>query len=429
MSSLCENTDSEKSITEEMIPKKVRFRDDDVVTNNNMLIDSSPEKSISWRDMLVGQSSKDTLIDLEKNDDLDILDGDIQKTFVDGIPSISFSDRIHKILIQYSRSHKGKEIMHGNSMEKISAAPNNDRIFGERNRNNKNISKEVGLMGISGSNSKGNSRLLSEPSRPSISKKEKLYNFKKSDSSLGLGTIPVGQARGGLERADPDLVAHHPSVAAGKGSRIFPTVELQTVPGDDTGLGSDGEGSKNQTDLEESRRTAVSLDVGNLDSGRHSAVVFHENTQAKETKNVHPSPVLPGGSVQRIPLKESMEVLAESISTFAKCNVEVDSSFKIAGQKEGANAPGQIWDSLDLFLLGKEEILLSDCSSFQGRPFRFLAGWTKHSDFANLVRARWNFADIINRIISIPPPHPDSGPDRIIWTKSASGVFSVRNAY
>ncbi|MBA0726178.1 hypothetical protein Golax_002025 [Gossypium laxum] len=41
----------------------------------------------------------------------------------------------------------------------------------------------------------------------------------------------------------------------------------------------------------------------------------------------------------------------------------------------------------------------------------------------------WVTEDIINRIISIPPPHPDSGSDRIIWTKSASGVFSVRSAY
>ncbi|MBA0611381.1 hypothetical protein Godav_012074, partial [Gossypium davidsonii] len=98
--SLGENTESGKSITEELIPKKVRFRNEDVDTNNNMLIDSSPEKSISWRDMLVGQSSKETLIDLEGKADLDILEGDIQKTFVDGVPSISFSDRIHKILIQ-----------------------------------------------------------------------------------------------------------------------------------------------------------------------------------------------------------------------------------------------------------------------------------------------------------------------------------------
>ncbi|MBA0636861.1 hypothetical protein Godav_000075 [Gossypium davidsonii] len=141
-----------------------------------------------------------------------------------------------------TRRHKGKEIMHGNSMKKISATPNNVRILRERNRNNKNISKEVGLMGISGPNFKGNSRILSEPSKPSISRKEKLYNLKKSDSSLGFGTIPVGQANGGLERSDPDLAAHHPSVAAGKGSRTFPTVELQTVLGDDTGLGFEGEG-------------------------------------------------------------------------------------------------------------------------------------------------------------------------------------------
>ncbi|MFQ6624568.1 hypothetical protein Gotur_003309 [Gossypium turneri] len=429
MSSLCENTDSEKSIIEELIPKKVRFRVDDVDTNNNMLIDSSPEKSISWRDMLVGQSSKDTLIDLEGKDDLDILDGDIQKTFVDGVPSISFSDRIHKILIQDTKRHKGKEIMHGNSMEKISAIPNNDRIVGERNSNNKSILKEVGLMGNCGPIFKGNSRILSEPSKPNTSRKEKFHNLKKSDSSLGIGIIPAGQARGVLERSDPDLVAHYPSVAAGKGSQTFTTDELQTVPGDDIGLGFEGEGSKNQPDLEESRRTVVSLDVGNLDSGRHSAVVFHENTQAKEMNNAHPSLVLPGGSVQRTPLKESMEVLTESISTFAKCNIEVDSSFKIGGQKEGVNVPGQIWDSLDLLSLGKEAVLLTDCSSFQGRPFRFLTGWTKHSDFSNLVRERWNFADIINRIISILPPHPDSGSDRIIWTKSASGVFSVKSAY
>ncbi|MBA0805364.1 hypothetical protein Gohar_004885 [Gossypium harknessii] len=100
MSSPCENTDFEKSITEELIPKKVHFRGGDVDTNNNMLIDSSLKKPISWMDMLVGQSSKDTLIDLEGKDDLNILDGDIQKTFVNGVPSISFSDRIHKIIIQ-----------------------------------------------------------------------------------------------------------------------------------------------------------------------------------------------------------------------------------------------------------------------------------------------------------------------------------------
>ncbi|KAL1071464.1 hypothetical protein V6Z11_D11G091000 [Gossypium hirsutum] len=46
----------------------------------------------------------------------------------------------------------------------------------------------------------------------------------------------------------------------------------------------------------------------------------------------------------------------------------------------------------------------------------------------DLFRA-WVPEDIINRIISIPPPHPNSGSDKIIWASSASGVFSVRSAY
>lgn len=47
MSSLCENSDFEKSIVEELIPKKVHFRGEDVDTMSNMMIDTTPEKPIS----------------------------------------------------------------------------------------------------------------------------------------------------------------------------------------------------------------------------------------------------------------------------------------------------------------------------------------------------------------------------------------------
>ncbi|MBA0664477.1 hypothetical protein Goklo_004466 [Gossypium klotzschianum] len=72
MSSLCENSGAEKSIADELIPKK----------------------------KLVGQSSKDASNGSEGKEDFDILDGDIQKSFVNGVSSITFSDRIHQILIQ-----------------------------------------------------------------------------------------------------------------------------------------------------------------------------------------------------------------------------------------------------------------------------------------------------------------------------------------
>ncbi|KAA3453051.1 Retrovirus-related Pol polyprotein LINE-1 [Gossypium australe] len=46
----------------------------------------------------------------------------------------------------------------------------------------------------------------------------------------------------------------------------------------------------------------------------------------------------------------------------------------------------------------------------------------------DLFRA-WVPEEVINRITSIPPPHPDSGADRVIWARSITGIFSVRSAY
>ncbi|MBA0585698.1 hypothetical protein Gorai_016465, partial [Gossypium raimondii] len=72
-SSFCENSGSDISNVEELIPKK---------------------------DKLVGHSAKVALNGPEEKEDFDILEGDIQKSFVNGIPSISFTNRIHQILIQ-----------------------------------------------------------------------------------------------------------------------------------------------------------------------------------------------------------------------------------------------------------------------------------------------------------------------------------------
>lgn len=41
----------------------------------------------------------------------------------------------------------------------------------------------------------------------------------------------------------------------------------------------------------------------------------------------------------------------------------------------------------------------------------------------------WVFEEVILRIVSIPPPYPSAGSDRIIWVPSSSGNFSIRGAY
>ncbi|KAA3476291.1 putative LRR receptor-like serine/threonine-protein kinase [Gossypium australe] len=41
----------------------------------------------------------------------------------------------------------------------------------------------------------------------------------------------------------------------------------------------------------------------------------------------------------------------------------------------------------------------------------------------------WLPDDKLKRIVSIPPPHPGDGEDRIIWARSGTGSFSIRSAY
>ncbi|XP_012453509.1 uncharacterized protein LOC105775544 [Gossypium raimondii] len=672
MSSLCENSNFEKSISEELTPKKVRFRGGDVDTNNIMMIDSSPEKPISWKDMLVGQSSKETFNDLEGKDDLDILEGDIQKSFVNGVPSISFSDRIHKILIQgmdntvilkllgrnigfsvlqnklynlwkpstalhmmdiengyflvkfqnkldcektlsegpwiifgqyltvqpwslafdptqaypnvvmawirfpglpgYLYNHKiiteigemvgkvvkldmntdnrtrgrfarlavyvdlekplntnkvGAEKENGNfgpwlivekkSRRKIRENVNNSfnslqsgkegsrfRVLNDKDshkeddegflldprrdkewrKNGKNNSKEVDLKEIGGPNSKVNDRPILEPNKSNSILKENSRNIDKSVSSLGNGDLTAGQIQGALGSSALELEAQQLSTTDGRGSRSFAAAEMQTIPGDGVGFRPEGESSKNRIVLKDSARDSivVSLDVGNLDSGRHSAVVFHKSFQSKENNNVHSpknfdsSLVLSSGSgSQRTSLKESMEYLTESISTFASPNLgfpdkskrkllwddlksaisNLSSPWLIMGdfnailsssdkkspvsigkrcdlfgnfvescelQDLGFNGPTLTWQRggtfvrldralandawvsafpqysvLHLIRIKSDHrpLLLSTASDLnisQSRPFRFLAGRAKHSDFSNLVKEKWNFA-------------------------------------
>ncbi|KAH1108509.1 hypothetical protein J1N35_012277 [Gossypium stocksii] len=81
-------------------PKKVRFKDKEDDMSVDMLTEPSPKHPTSWKDMLVGHPSKRDSISSNGKESFDFLEGDIQRSVVNGVPSITFSDRIHQILIQ-----------------------------------------------------------------------------------------------------------------------------------------------------------------------------------------------------------------------------------------------------------------------------------------------------------------------------------------
>ncbi|MBA0736955.1 hypothetical protein Gogos_010441, partial [Gossypium gossypioides] len=69
-------------------------------TSSDILIDLSSDQPTSWRDKLVGHSSISVNKRLDEKEHFDILKRDIQKSFVNGVPYITFLERIHQILIQ-----------------------------------------------------------------------------------------------------------------------------------------------------------------------------------------------------------------------------------------------------------------------------------------------------------------------------------------
>lgn len=84
---------------EDLIPKKVCFRDE----SNSMSFVEPVEKAsipkMSWKEKLVdGSSCEDN--GLEEQDDFEILEGDIHKSLIHGTPSIKFPERINQILIR-----------------------------------------------------------------------------------------------------------------------------------------------------------------------------------------------------------------------------------------------------------------------------------------------------------------------------------------
>lgn len=76
--------------------KKVRFKGLDFDSENDMVVDSILMPEISWRDKVLGRG----VPGYGKEEDFELLDGDVTRSTVNGIPVISFSERVQQILFR-----------------------------------------------------------------------------------------------------------------------------------------------------------------------------------------------------------------------------------------------------------------------------------------------------------------------------------------
>ncbi|PPS13259.1 hypothetical protein GOBAR_AA07380 [Gossypium barbadense] len=66
-----------------------------------MVVDPLPVPSLSWKDMLVGKESfvQNNTSDRQSfADNFSLIEQDVKKSFIDGVPSIDFSERVYQLL-------------------------------------------------------------------------------------------------------------------------------------------------------------------------------------------------------------------------------------------------------------------------------------------------------------------------------------------
>ncbi|KAH1032939.1 hypothetical protein J1N35_045113 [Gossypium stocksii] len=85
--------------------KKVRFKDNIVEEDTTMGGEPDPIPTLSWKDKLLGGSigkfDPNHIVLLEDRDnDFELLEGDVNMTIVEGVPVITFSDRLKNILFK-----------------------------------------------------------------------------------------------------------------------------------------------------------------------------------------------------------------------------------------------------------------------------------------------------------------------------------------
>ncbi|PPR86803.1 hypothetical protein GOBAR_AA33884 [Gossypium barbadense] len=94
-----DRTDTCTFTEEERNTKKVRFKVVGEDSMDNMVVDTTSVKEISWKEMLLGRTGSESGVG-DSDGDLIIEDGDILRTSINGIPAINFSERLKNILIR-----------------------------------------------------------------------------------------------------------------------------------------------------------------------------------------------------------------------------------------------------------------------------------------------------------------------------------------
>ncbi|MBA0826552.1 hypothetical protein Goarm_011388, partial [Gossypium armourianum] len=97
--SLCEGDGDEVQSIEDSSTKKVRLKEQRVDSDVAMIVDPTPNPSLSWKERLVGKGPIDSrkgsvVTRLGVEDNFDFMDGDITISIINGIPSIVFSKRV-----------------------------------------------------------------------------------------------------------------------------------------------------------------------------------------------------------------------------------------------------------------------------------------------------------------------------------------------
>ncbi|MBA0674794.1 hypothetical protein Goari_016371 [Gossypium aridum] len=104
MDSLCDTVVSGVCFKEGEIPKKVRFRDKDENESMDLAADQIEKTKNSWKDKLIGSSSRSAGFVLESNEDFELLAGDVQKSFI----NVGLVGKVAKLDLNPDNRTKGR---------------------------------------------------------------------------------------------------------------------------------------------------------------------------------------------------------------------------------------------------------------------------------------------------------------------------------